>query len=181
MSTDTWAVPASSVVDVREVLDWLAELPVDAVDGVTITGGEPTDQPAALAALLTGIEGWRRDRELDVLLFTGREPGWVREHPEVTAGADAVVAGPYHAEEAGHTPLRGSDNQELILLTPRGERAYHDLTPLARRQLQVEVGGSGLWIIGIPLPGDLEALDDLMAGEPGAARTAVLRHRSWQH
>jgi anaerobic ribonucleoside-triphosphate reductase activating protein len=175
MSTDTWGAAAAQPVEVHQVLDWLAGLPQAELEGITISGGEPTEQPEALSELLSGIARWRGGRPVDVLLFTGREPAWVRAHADLLRGADAVMAGPFRADLAGESPLRGSENQELILFSDVGEQAYRVLDPMSRRSLQVEMDDDGLWLIGIPLPGGLDALDDVTA-ETGLA----WRARSWR-
>lgn len=174
MSLDTWARRGVETVPVSAVLDWLATLP-GGVDGVTVSGGEPTEQPAALRALLDGLAAWRAGTERDVLLFTGREPDWVRgPGADLVRGADAVVAGPFVAGAAGTTPLRGSDNQELILLTDRGRRAYHDLADFRRDAVQLGADAAGLWLIGIPMPGGLAAFD------AARAEFAAPDRRSWR-
>src|SRR5919197_588417 len=57
LSRDTWHPDPRTAVPVGTVLGWLASLP-GPVDGVTISGGEPFQQPDALAALLHGIREW---------------------------------------------------------------------------------------------------------------------------
>ena len=89
-------------------------------------------------------------------------------------GADAVVAGPFVAAEAGRTPLRGSDNQELIMLTDRGRQAYADLSGFRREAVQLGADATGLWLIGIPMPGGLAAFD----ARPD--HRAATQRRSWR-
>lgn len=180
VSLDTWVPDARAAVPVAEVLSWLSELPPGDVDGITISGGEPTDQPGALAELLRGIDAWRAERPpdlrgADVLLFTGRSPGWVGG-PAVgcLAGVDAVVAGPYVARRAGSSPLRGSENQRLIALTPLGHERLAEYQASVRARMQVEVTSDGVWMIGIPLPGHMAAFETA-----AAARGVTWPERSW--
>jgi len=185
MSVDTWRADPATAVDSSEILAWLDSLPVEAVDGVTISGGEPTEQPEALAALLDGIGRWRGRRAAeraaagleppDVLVYTGREPAWL-ERPEaaVLAGADAVIAGPFTRELAGAAPLRGSDDQVIAVLTELGRTRYAEEVLPQRGSLQVEVVDGTVWLIGIPLPGDLARLR-----ESAAERGVRLRGVSW--
>jgi anaerobic ribonucleoside-triphosphate reductase activating protein len=181
LAIDTWAGSTSATVPVSSVLDWLASLPADDVDGVTISGGEPTEQAGALTAVLRGIESWRSDRPVDVLMFTGREPEWVEEQirrgaaEQLWPGLDAVMAGPYIGAQAGTSVLRGSENQRLILRTPLGTARYAHLDDSSRRSVQLQMTEDGLWLVGIPLPGDLEAIESGLS-----AAGFGLRQTSWR-
>jgi anaerobic ribonucleoside-triphosphate reductase activating protein len=162
-SVDTWSADQHRAVDVAAVLDWLWRLPAVEVEGVTISGGEPTDQPEALGDLLQGITQWRDSlapggTTPDVLLFTGRDPDWLQSPGAavLAEGVDAVVIGPYDRERQGDTPLRGSENQELVPLTPLGTLRYRDLTAQPRNRMQVLVADDDIWLVGIPLAGDLD-------------------------
>ena len=178
VAVDTWRADPATAVPVAEVLAWLESLPGDQLDGVTVSGGEPSDQPDALAAVLGGVDALRRARggdPFDVLVFSGRQPEWV-EGPgrHLFAGADAVMAGPYIEALAGTSLLRGSENQRLVALTELGRHRFADNRLPPRSRLQVESDDEGLWMIGIPLPG-------VMAGLVRGAHEAglVLRGRSW--
>lgn len=181
LATDTWGSPNSSEVEVGAVLAWLAGLPEGGPDGVTISGGEPTEQPDALRELLAGIRTWRAGRPVDVLMFTGRDPAWVERQlahggrERLWPGLDAVMAGPYVAAEAGGSALRGSENQRLLTLSRLGQERFGELDDADRRRLQLQVTAGGVWLVGIPLPGDLAALE----GDLGRAGLA-LRRPSWR-
>jgi anaerobic ribonucleoside-triphosphate reductase activating protein len=169
MSLDTWGARGIEPVLVDDVLQWLGGLDAAGIDGVTISGGEASEQPEALRALLDGLIEWRADSDRDVLVFSGRSAEWVRENVDLFRGADVVVAGPYVAEQAGTSALRGSENQELVVLSERGRRAYADLSQFPRSAVQLTADESGVWIVGIPLPDGLNALEEGL-GEP-ARRT----------
>jgi anaerobic ribonucleoside-triphosphate reductase activating protein len=181
VSLDTWGFDPHAAVEMSAILEWLATLPLTEIDGVTISGGEPTDQPAALAELLGGIGCWRERRppELptpDVLVFTGRDPSWLQTPAAaVLRGADAVVAGPYEVALAGASPLRGSENQQLVTMTPLGRERFAAEALATRSVVQVELTTEGLWVIGIPRPGDLAAFE-----AASAARGVVWNRRSWR-
>ncbi|MEV4154906.1 4Fe-4S cluster-binding domain-containing protein [Nocardia salmonicida] len=164
IARDTWHFDADRACAISEVLDWLAALPTDQLDGITVSGGEPTDQPEALAALLTGIHGWRGGRDIDVLLYSGRDTaqldhefGWLARY------VDVLVSEPFLLDRADECALRGSRNQIVRTFSELGARRY----PLAslesdygpqRNHLSVAVDRGAIWTVGIPLPGDLAAL-----------------------
>ena len=157
VARDTWEPTPNAEVPVSELLDWLAGLPD--FDGVTISGGEPLDQPDELLALLQGI----RDQHgpgIDILCFTGRRRGAVESaHGPVLDLVDAIIVGPFKASLPTRHPLMGSANQEVITPTLLGRTRYGDLAPTPRRPLQTTVEGNMLNFVGIPNPGDLEAIE----------------------
>lgn len=166
VSRDTWDPAAGTTMDVDDVLAWLAEVNErdDALDGVTITGGEPTEQATALHGLVAGIDELRGRGAFtgDVLCYTGREEADFHALcPWANQFIDAVITGPFRIAEPTELLWRGSANQQLIGLTERGRRRY---TPFlqataAQPQLQVTVADGQVWMIGIPRRGDLKRLE----------------------
>ena len=59
VSQDTWATDPSKAIPVGALLGWCKMVAPEGPDGVTISGGEPFDQPAGLSALLDGLMIWR--------------------------------------------------------------------------------------------------------------------------
>jgi anaerobic ribonucleoside-triphosphate reductase activating protein len=175
LSRDTWDPDPRTAVPVDAVLGWLESLS-GPVDGVTISGGEPFQQPAALAALLRGIHRWRAAApgDVDVLVYSGYAFSRLTRSArtrEILAWCDAVVAGPYVERRNDGSPLRGSANQRLVPLTALGHRRYDDViagtaspgeTP--RIQVSVDSGRSGRRIqyIGIPRQGDMDRLNSTL-------------------
>jgi len=96
---------------------WLAE-----AEGITISGGEPFDQPEALLILLKSL---RESTALDILVYSG--------HPieiitpilkEATGLIDVLISDPFEIQTPHSYPLRGSDNQRLHLLTQLGNERF---------------------------------------------------------
>jgi len=153
ISPDTWAVGAG-VTEVAPVIELLAGWASKAC-GLTVSGGEPFEQPEALAAL---IRGWRALSDTDVLVFTGQafaaiEP-WLADHPGLI---DAVIAEPFDIAAPQTRALRGSDNQTLHVLTKRGAgfAAYDRAADASDRRLDVMFDADGgAWFAGIPARGD---------------------------
>ncbi|WP_033212785.1 4Fe-4S single cluster domain-containing protein [Kitasatospora phosalacinea] len=162
VSQDTWAADPGTSVDLAALQDWLAGLP-EPLDGITVSGGEPFQQPEALAALLEWVGRWRRERSapLDVLVYSGYQLARLRrEHPGLLARCDAVITGPY--VERLHTPglrWRGSGNQRLTALTALGHERYGGPEPGGAPPMQVAVADGRIWFIGVPGPGDLDRLE----------------------
>lgn len=157
-SRDTWDPADGELADPADLLTWLDALP-EPLDGVTISGGEPFQQPTALDELLTALSDWRGARPIDVLVFSGYPwPKLRDEHPAVLANCDAVVAGPYVERRNTGTALRGSDNQRIVTLTDLGESRYHTTATSPAPAMQVLPAGDSVRLIGIPRRGDLDRL-----------------------
>ena len=171
-STDTWNPTSGLTLSVDDVARKLGEL-LSTADGLTMSGGEPFQQPDALAELLRAL---RRDRQLDgrdVLIFTGYAAAAARRQaPHLWEQADAIVAGPYRVDRPGTAWLRSSDNQELVVLTAVAEERFS-----VAGSGGIDIGSSGqdLVMAGLPRPGDLDRFRNLMR-ERGVALDGV----SWQ-
>lgn len=163
VSQDTWAADGGKAIAIDRLIRWCREVSDDAPDGITISGGEPFEQPAALGALLEALDAWRTgtNADFDVLAYSGLPLRRLRaEHADLLARLDAVIPEPFvETLPLGHT-LRGSINQPLVPLSARGERRYAALIdqPAARR-LQVSVEPERIWYIGIPDRGEMAKVE----------------------
>jgi anaerobic ribonucleoside-triphosphate reductase activating protein len=157
ISPDTWStnVGWTSVDKVAAALKAWAST----ADGLTVTGGEPFDQPEALAALLSA---WQAMSEADVLIFTGYELPRVQPVVDACDGLiDAIVSGPFDRHATQHLALRGSDNQSLHILTERGAKfgAFERRRGAADRRLDLMLDAEGgAWFAGIPTHNDFSKL-----------------------
>jgi anaerobic ribonucleoside-triphosphate reductase activating protein len=161
IALDTWPVDPDRAIDVQRILDWLRELPEDGVDGVTISGGEPFDQPEALLELLVALRTWADEGERDLLCYSGRSLTVLRRRfASSLALLDAVITGRFVAARAPGDIWRGSANQLLVPLSDLGHRRYDEFVNHAaeRTRLQATVDGSTIWYVGVPRPGELAAL-----------------------
>lgn len=180
MSKDTWSRSSGSQIMVSELVDSCRAAISGALDGVTISGGEPFEQPAALDELIEEIRRWDADLQdpLDILVYSGFTKARLeRLHPELLASVDGVVAGPYVAHRAAREGWRGSSNQELLISSRLGRLRYPPWTQTAarRRTIQATVASGTLTIIGIPGPDDLEQL-----ARRCHERGLTLTHQAWQ-
>ena len=167
VSQDTWAADPGREMTVAQLMTWCAKVTGGVFDGVTISGGEPFDQPAALADLLDAFIHWReRDGlEFDLLCYSGYPYAQLqRKHGRILRRLDALIPEPYVDALDSTQVWRGSANQTLQLLSQRGQARYADYQHAAadtahkRMQLQVDRDGRA-WYIGIPARGDMQALE----------------------
>ena len=152
VSRDTWA-PEPGRVDFNELVQ-VIEPWANLADGLTISGGEPFDQPAALEALL---RWWRCSFHGDAMVFSGYSSELLSERfPETLVDIDVLISDPFDFKQTQQKPLRGSDNQRMHLLTPLARNRYSALT--TSNALDVCFDGQTVWIAGIPKPNDLDAI-----------------------
>lgn len=162
MSRHTWDPSAGREIEVDEIVSRVAAcLPLD---GVTISGGEPFEQPQGLTELLEALHALRaeRDTPFDLLCFSGLS--WRRlraEHGPVLSLLDAIVPEPYLASVGRGAQVAGSANQPLITLSALGQRAHSEHSE--RVPLQLIEDGERVALIGTPFPGDLDLLQKRLA------------------
>lgn len=162
ISVDTWA-PGRNLVPVSAVLEAITAWAC-AAEGFTISGGEPFEQADALVQLLTGI---RQLSAADILVYTGYPLEQLTSQLSLMEGLiDAVITDPFDQTAPQTLMLRGSDNQRLVPLTPRGHERlapYDRLLSTHDRRLDVMFDEDGtVWLAGIPARGDLLQLKRLL-------------------
>lgn len=160
VSQDTWEV--SNIADrvlVDEVLQWMIDR--GPVDGLTISGGEPFQQPDALAQIISGFRIISDPARCDVVVYSGYSFSYLRRaFPEIAAAPDALITGRYMESSPGDG-LRGSGNQQVHCLTDLGRERYSGRGRDAGR-MQIAVTGGSVWMIGIPRREDMSRLEEAL-------------------
>lgn len=152
-------VPAAGVPAVRSAGGWMAgEWPVAELaaaaaaqagqaEGVTLTGGEPLQQPAAVAAFCAAI---RASTDLGIVVLTGYSRAEIeadRDRAAAVADADMVIAGRYNSRLHVGAGLRGSANKEYWARTSRYRAGDFDAVP----DLEIAVAADGtITVSGMP-------------------------------
>lgn len=106
--------------------------------GLSLSGGEPLQQPEVARALLDAA----RDLGLSTLSFSGYGIEEIRAlpgGPAVLDRLDVLIDGRYVAGERLASGLRGSANQRIHLLTDRFTLADVEATPVA----EIRIGKDG--------------------------------------
>jgi anaerobic ribonucleoside-triphosphate reductase activating protein len=148
---EMFAAAGGDAIDVRALVAEIeAARQRDAIEGITVLGGEPLEQIAAVTALARAVSSLG----LGVIVFTGFTMPAASALPgfhELWAGLDTLVAGPFDRTslEAPHgRRFIGSRNQVLAHRTSR----YADASLWAGPRLaEVHVDrAGGLRILGAP-------------------------------
>ena len=141
----------------EELLPLLAQ-----ADGLTISGGEPFEQPEAVLELLAVL---RSRQPVEALIYSGFLYEELLSFGGATAAllaqTDMLIDGPFLETCSNTRQWRGSDNQRVHLLSDDAQMRYagavDEFMP-EMRPLQVQQLASGVFrLIGIPRRGDLNA------------------------
>jgi anaerobic ribonucleoside-triphosphate reductase activating protein len=171
ISADTW-VDGKGGISIDEIMavisDWF-----DEADGVTISGGEPFEQPEALENLLTQI---RSNTSIDILVYSGHPFEKIAPLVEKFKGLiDALISDPYDENTPQTLALRGSDNQRLHCFTSLGETRFSQFDRALKQtdktfDIMFEEEGA-IWLAGIPQRNDMQRLKTMLAKEGHIAVT----------
>lgn len=109
-----------------------------AIEGISLSGGEPFEQPEAALALVSAV---RARSELSILIFSGYTIEEIRAMPQgpaILAYIDVLVDGRYEARQRLGRGLRGSANQRIHLLSERYGVADVEATPEAEIRIDAQ-------------------------------------------
>ena len=166
MTPELWQNgPAVQLSPIEQVAGLLRPLLRNA-DGLTISGGEPMEQPLALTRL---VQLLRMDYpDLEVLVYSGYRLENLSTSDPQTRGflreIDILIDQPFDQSASNVLKWRGSDNQRIHYLSARAQKhlAEEDAMPL-ERPLQIQTLASGQFrLVGIPARGDMARYRALM-------------------
>jgi anaerobic ribonucleoside-triphosphate reductase activating protein len=109
------------------------------IEGVTVSGGAPVLQEAALERFLAGL---RHESSLSVLLFSGyriEEIVRMKQGTAILSMTDILVDGPYDRNRHLGRGLLGSSNQRVHFLSSR--YGPSDLEGLTDSEVQIDSKG----------------------------------------
>lgn len=115
---ESHAAGGGEAAPVAELIDWVLA-GAGAIEGLTISGGEPLQQAEPVLALLRGV---RQKSQLSTLLFSGYRLEEIERQPlgpAILAELDVLIDGRYVQTRHRGAGLQGSENQRIHCLTGR--------------------------------------------------------------
>jgi anaerobic ribonucleoside-triphosphate reductase activating protein len=150
ISPEMQPLEAGRAVSVERLVEHVLRV-YPALDGITISGGEPFDQAQALAAFLHVLRAQRP--AWTTLVYSGYRIEEIRGDAVQSAllGAiDVLIDGPYRHDIPRVHPLTGSGNQRVHCVTPAGEAMRAAMDACRADGVNLGVGRGALdMIIGV--------------------------------
>ena len=145
---------------VLELIDRICR--TQTVEGFTLTGGDPFAQPEALRLLLPKLQ----QESKDILVYTGYSYAEVQQsYPDILEQIGVLIDGKYVQERNNGAVLRGSDNQNVLVLRPSLEEKYHRYLQNTKNEIQNFTARDGVISVGIHRPDYEERVDILLRGK----------------
>lgn len=149
---ESWDETGGETIALTDLTNWI--LAQSDIEGITISGGEPMLQAAALVSLIDKV---REIKNLGVMCYTGYR--WEQLQQGTAAQKllldriDLLVDGLYIESLHGDLLWRGSSNQRLLLLSDRYEQILADELAKGERSAGLEFGidvTGAFYFTGVP-------------------------------
>jgi anaerobic ribonucleoside-triphosphate reductase activating protein len=142
---ETWSHYRNNLIDIDLLVE---EIKNSSATGVTISGGDPFEQPEELFYLLTKIK--QLSLSDGVIVFSGYTLDEIRVREELRKSLDYIdvlIDGLYIDEKRISSGLAGSSNQEFHFLTDKISRD----NILIDQEVEIHLLGDLIQLTGFPL------------------------------
>ena len=142
---ETWSHYKNNLITIEEIIE---EIKISSATGVTISGGDPFEQPEELFYLLGKIK--QLDLSDGVIVFSGYTIDEIRVREELRKCLDYIdvlIDGLYIDEKRISSGLAGSSNQEFHFLTDKISRD----NILIDQEVEIHFSSGLIQITGFPI------------------------------
>ena len=148
ISKHAWKETEGYIVSLDMLFEQLKQYPTDKI---TISGGEPFDQPDALFCLLVQL---KELKYTDIFIYSGYQYEHLKvQYPDIVSKIDVLVDGTFEKDRKTHLIWKGSENQRMHIVSSNQEimDTYQEYqTNCSNRKLQVIEKNGNIYIVGIP-------------------------------
>lgn len=134
-------------IDVLELANRIIDSPCE---GITISGGEPFLQPAALSKLLHIA---KTEKDLGVIIYSGFTLDEINDDPDkrpLLGMTDILIDGRYEKSLDDGRAYVGSSNQKIHYLTERYTDVGIDYYSERKRRAEIKITPTQAILIGVP-------------------------------
>lgn len=155
---ELWEFQEKYKTSLETVLALIEQIAKDnTIDGFTITGGDPFEQPEALKKILLQLQ----TISSDILVYTGYEYDDIqKEHGDILSLVSVLIDGKYEEEKNNVSCLIGSDNQKIYYLDENVKSIYEKYIKETQNQIQNFTSKDGIISVGIHRPNYQQELDN---------------------
>jgi len=139
----------ANLVEPIKLADYI--LSIHDLDGLTVSGGEPMLQAAALGELLTYI---KQKKDLSIICYTGFTLAQLQSKNEqnikqILGLIDVLIDGQYMTKLNDNQGWRGSSNQVIHFLTNRHIKDA-ELFTQRKRDVEIQIRDDSALMVGVP-------------------------------
>lgn len=155
---ELWEVQDKYQISIESIMELIRQIEKEhIIDGFTITGGDPFEQPAELKELLLQL----REISSDILVYTGYEYKEIKEkHSDILSIISVLIDGKYEEDKNHASCLIGSDNQQIYYLNTELKSVYEEYMSKTKNQIQNFTSSDGIISVGIHRPNYQRELED---------------------
>ena len=153
---ELWEQRPEFEISVEAIFDFVQQIAAQRqVDGITISGGDPFSQAGQLSKLLDKLNILTED----ILVYTGYTISELQssQNPDIQDCLDRIavlIDGRYEESLNDGAPLRGSSNQQVIVLRESVADLYSSyMKSIPAHTMQNFISNDGIISVGIPRAG----------------------------
>jgi len=152
MSMHTWDFDEKKHMSIDDIV---SKVRTFNADSITISGGEPFQQPN----LLVLLKALKRAGIEDIMLYSGYRETYIRKHfSDCLPYIDVLVCEPFIDGDESEAIYKGSENQRMIILNDALLSKYESY---AKKSKEKRLQKFNDVIVGIPYQRDIKALYEM--------------------
>lgn len=154
---ELWNTKEEYLISIDKLMEMINAISKrEKIDGFTLTGGDPLYQGVELIELIKRL----KEISKDVLVYTGYEYQFVKDnYPEILKQITVLIDGKYIEDRNKQELLRGSDNQNILIIDDDYKDLYDEYIKNNISQIQNFITTDGFVSVGIHRKGYEEDLD----------------------
>jgi len=152
ISKHTWRKKKESKITLFDLIQKIREYNCKKI---TISGGEPFDQPEALRELLKFL----KLESYEILLYSGYRYIYLKKkYQDILENIDVLIDGEFDKNLESKESFRGSSNQQIYIFNNKIKKKYLKFAKNSDRKLQIVEKNDKIYLLGIPKIGDMKKL-----------------------